>query len=147
MESCVTVEAGGRITVDGVSYDVAAAGPGTFRVTSKSGQWLVFAVAHDDRIWVGCDGIADRLGVRPSSQKARRRTDQSGATLTAPMPATVVRVHVTAGQRVHTGDLLVSLEAMKMELPVRAPSSGVVRAVRCREGDLVQPDVPLLEIQ
>jgi biotin carboxyl carrier protein len=35
---------------------------------------------------------------------------------------------------------------MKMELPIRAPAAGIVRAVLCRAGELVQPDVPLLEI-
>ena len=35
---------------------------------------------------------------------------------------------------------------MKMELPVRAPADGVVAAVRCRQGDLVQPGLPLIEL-
>jgi biotin carboxyl carrier protein len=38
------------------------------------------------------------------------------------------------------------LEAMKMELPVRAPHAGTVKDVSCREGDLVQPGVALLEL-
>jgi len=38
------------------------------------------------------------------------------------------------------------LEAMKMELPVRAPGDGVVSAVHCAKGDLVQADAVLLEL-
>ena len=49
--------------------------------------------------------------------------------------------------RVHDGDVLIALEAMKMELPIRAPRDGVVRAVHCREGELVQPDQVLLELE
>jgi 3-methylcrotonyl-CoA carboxylase alpha subunit len=48
---------------------------------------------------------------------------------------------------VKKGDILVLLEAMKMELPIRAADGGVVAAVRCREGELVDADAILLEWQ
>ena len=81
----------------------------------------------------------------------RSRPDSAGATsvamaLAAPMPATVLRVLVTPGSAVRKGDTLVILEAMKMELPVRALSDGTVSTVRCREGELVQADQVLVEI-
>jgi 3-methylcrotonyl-CoA carboxylase alpha subunit len=63
------------------------------------------------------------------------------------MPATVVRVLVSVGERVRRGDPLVLLEAMKMELPLKAPHDGTVRVVRCVEGDLVQPGTALVEIE
>ena len=63
------------------------------------------------------------------------------------MPATVVRVDAAPGDTVHRGDTLIVLEAMKMELPVRAPADGTVKAVHCKPGDLVQPGVPLIEIE
>jgi acetyl-CoA/propionyl-CoA carboxylase biotin carboxyl carrier protein len=62
------------------------------------------------------------------------------------MPATVVRIEVSAGQTVAKDTLLVMLEAMKMELPIRAPRDGRVTAIHCRIGEIVQPGVPLLEI-
>ena len=64
----------------------------------------------------------------------------------APMPATVVSINATAGQTVKEGDTVIVLEAMKMELPIKAPRSGVVKAVHCAKGDLVQPGINLLEI-
>jgi 3-methylcrotonyl-CoA carboxylase alpha subunit len=63
------------------------------------------------------------------------------------MPATVRRLLVAPGDRVKAGDSLLILEAMKMELPVRAPAAGTVRAILCREGDLVQPGVALVTIE
>jgi biotin carboxyl carrier protein len=63
------------------------------------------------------------------------------------MPATVVKVLVEPGARVVKGDTLLVLEAMKMELPVRAPRDGVVKSVACRQGELVQPGVNLLELE
>jgi biotin carboxyl carrier protein len=62
------------------------------------------------------------------------------------MPATVRQIRVKTGDVVHRGDTLIVLEAMKMELPVRAGADGTVSAIRCREGELVQPGVPLIEI-
>jgi biotin carboxyl carrier protein len=45
------------------------------------------------------------------------------------------------------GDLLVTLEAMKMELPIRATTHGTVTTINCRVGDLVQPGIALLELR
>jgi biotin carboxyl carrier protein len=63
------------------------------------------------------------------------------------MPATVVKVHVKPGDAVKKGDVVVLLEAMKMELPIRAAADAIVAAVHCREGELVQPDALLVELK
>ncbi len=66
--------------------------------------------------------------------------------LAAPMPATVSAILVRPGASVETGDTLLRLEAMKMELAIRASSSGRVATVDCRVGDLVQPGRPLVTL-
>ena len=76
---------------------------------------------------------------------ARRRSASAAGTVIAPMPATVIKVQVKPGDGVKKGDVVVVLEAMKMELPLRALGDGVVSAVRCREGELVQADATLIE--
>jgi acetyl/propionyl-CoA carboxylase alpha subunit len=81
-----------------------------------------------------------------SGQTARRAHVRDQDALSAPMPATVVRINVAAGDTVKDGDVLVLLEAMKMELPVRAPRDGVVARVNCRPSELVQPGEPLVEL-
>ena len=63
------------------------------------------------------------------------------------MPATVIRMNVKPGDTVTKGEILVLVEAMKMELPIRAPVDGVVAAVYCRDGELVQAEATLVELE
>jgi acetyl/propionyl-CoA carboxylase alpha subunit len=66
--------------------------------------------------------------------------------VTAPMPGTVIRVHVAPGDRVDARRPLVVLEAMKMETPLVAPYAAVVRAVHVAEGDAVAGGTVLVEL-
>lgn len=125
-----------------VSEDLVELEPGGARITVPRG---VASVSGDD-VWVSIDGEVFVVEVRRSTRRDRRGA-RDHAAFTAPMPATVVRIAVTAGATVQAGDVLIALEAMKMELPIRAPRDGVVRAVLCREGELVQPDQELLEFE
>ena len=58
--------------------------------------------------------------------------------LVAPLPGTVVKVAVAAGDRVHAGDTLIAIEAMKMEHEVRAPADGTVTEVHVGAGEQVE---------
>ncbi|MEZ4474335.1 MAG: acetyl-CoA carboxylase biotin carboxyl carrier protein subunit [bacterium] len=62
------------------------------------------------------------------------------------MPGRVVEVHVQAGQPVARGQLLVILEAMKMEQTLQAPHDGRVEAVHCAAGDLVDAGAVLITL-
>ena len=119
---------------------------GRLRVTSPAGEQTGNAIVAGDSVWVT---VAGEVFVFDTRQRSRqdRRGPRDHAAFTPPMPATVVRIAVAPGQTVHAGDILISLEAMKMELPIRAPRDGIVRAVHCREGELVQPDQSLLDFE
>ncbi|WP_431689078.1 biotin carboxylase N-terminal domain-containing protein [Hahella sp. NBU794] len=62
---------------------------------------------------------------------------QDGGSLNAPMGGTIVKTAVQAGQEVIKGDILVVMEAMKMEHSIRAPDAGTVTEVLCKEGEVV----------
>jgi 3-methylcrotonyl-CoA carboxylase alpha subunit len=98
-----------------------------------------------DRPWAFVSGelIQPEVERGPSGRPRRRHAE---GTLTAPMPATVRAVLVEPGQQVDKGATLIVLEAMKMELPLRAPEAGTVQSIGCRVGELVQPGVPLVEV-
>jgi acetyl/propionyl-CoA carboxylase alpha subunit len=105
------------------------------------------AVASDaSATWVFVDGNVWRLEKEQAAggRKAKSRGERS---VMSPMPATVVAINTSAGKTVNEGDTVMVLEAMKMELPIRAPRGGVVKAVHCTKGELVQPGVNLVEIE
>jgi len=123
-------------------------GNGGFLFTRDDGTrgrgWAV----KDGRItWVFAEGRVYRLEpdrpLRPDGSASQTIDD---AALASPMPATVSAVKVAVGDSVTKGDVLITLEAMKMELPIRAPRDGVVRRITCAPGALVQPGVPLIAL-
>ena len=118
---------------------------GAIRLDSGRAKLAWTAISGDTR-WVFIDGevFVFETG-RPSAR--RRRVSAAQGSLTAPMPATVRQVVVNPGTRVQQGDVLLVLEAMKMELPVRAPGDGIVAAVKCRPGELVQAGQELIELE
>jgi acetyl/propionyl-CoA carboxylase alpha subunit len=65
------------------------------------------------------------------------RQQATAGSLLAPMPGTVVRVEARPGEPVHAGQVLVVLEAMKMEHPVRAPHSGTLAQLNVAAGQTV----------
>ncbi len=75
------------------------------------------------------------------------RGAQSGDSLKAPMPGRVVLVKVKPGDTVKAGDVLMVMEAMKMELALKSPRDGVVAEIRSQEGDFVDADVVLVQLE
>jgi biotin carboxyl carrier protein len=122
---------------------VTRIGPAAYRVDTDGKQSIVYVAGSEGDLWACCDGHV----YRQQEQAAKHAGPHGTMSLTAPMPATVVKVLVAPGQAVGHGETLVVLEAMKMELPIRAPADGVVKAVNCHEGELVQPDRALVELQ
>jgi len=67
--------------------------------------------------------------------------------INAPMGGKVLDVKVNVGDVVNENDEVLILEAMKMELPVVATSSGTVKEVRCNKGDAVEADAVLIVLE
>ena len=80
--------------------------------------------------------------------EAHRASAAEGeSSVTAPMPGTVIRLEVTAGDTVRARQPLVVLEAMKMEIPVSSPFEGTVKSVHVAAGDRVAGGTLLVEIE
>jgi biotin carboxyl carrier protein len=76
--------------------------------------------------------------------EGRRR--ESSPVLRAPMPGKILEVLAAAGEVVVSGQALIRMEAMKMEIDVSAPIDGTVIEVAVAVGDLVDPDAELLRL-
>ena len=114
--------------------------------TSDAPATRAFVATAGDVTWVAIDGEVFTIDIEDALHTRRPRA-AAGEGLSAPMPATVIRVLAEPGREVKRGETLLLLEAMKMELPVRAPRDGKVKALHCQAGQLVQPGVPLVDLE
>jgi acetyl-CoA/propionyl-CoA carboxylase biotin carboxyl carrier protein len=98
------------------------------------------------------DGAGADAGVIRKKPKPRKRGSHTGAAtsgdaVTAPMQGTVVKVAVEEGQLVAVGDLVVVLEAMKMENPVTAHKDGTITGLAVEAGAAITQGTVLAEIK
>ena len=70
--------------------------------------------------------------------KAAPAPAANGSAVVSPMPGSILDVRVKPGDAVAEGQVVVTLEAMKMEIEVKAESAGVVSAVNVKKGDMVE---------
>ena len=123
--------------IDGVTLVSATADRVELDVDGVRRAWTVGRFGADDDVRVVVDGPQGSLELR----RAPRFTDPSAVVpagaLVAPMPGTVVRLGVRAGETVTAGQPLVWLEAMKMEHAVRSPAAGTVTDLPVRVGQQV----------
>lgn len=105
-------------------------------------------VSLPDRI-AAAPAQSGRPAAVPPSRRSHQTTANAGASgdaVKAPMQATIVKIAVTEGQQVVKGDLVVVLEAMKMEQPIQAHKDGVVGAISAAAGTTVSAGHQLLTI-
>jgi len=126
----------------GVSGGLAAVDVRQNLVVEVNGKRLEVSLPGDGAI--GGGGKSTKAP-RSSSKKATAVAD--GDSLVAPMQGTVVKVEVTEGQKVGVGDLLVVLEAMKMEQPLNAHKAGIITNLTAEAGVTVPNGTVLLEIK
>ncbi|WP_250286412.1 biotin/lipoyl-containing protein, partial [Frankia sp. CiP1_Cm_nod2] len=94
---------------------------------------------------VAAGGPAAARPRRRSGAKAARAA--SGNELTSPMQGTIVKIAVSDGDTVEAGDLVVVLEAMKMEQPITAHRAGTVTGLTAAVGAVVSSGAVLCEIK
>jgi len=128
-ELAFSVEGRGPYVVDGVRVERSAehhrliADGRIEEAAYSAGRWFVWS-----------KGAAAEIAVGPEE----RRLGSVASHLDAPLPGRVVTVGVASGAFVAKGTELVSIEAMKMEHVIKAPSDGVVTTVLCSPGDHVE---------
>lgn len=122
-----------RVTVDGETFEVELSQDGDRWTATIDGQTFEVQVEGEE------------VSV-PRQRKTGGRKSKSGNVSTT-IPGKVVTVEVAIGQSVREGDVVLVLEAMKMQNEVAAPISGTVTEINCAAGDNVQANVSLVVIE
>lgn len=124
-----------NVTVNGVSYDVEIEEVGQ----GSAAPAVPVAPAAPK---------APAAPTAPKAAPAAPKAAPAGATeVKAPMPGTILKVNVTAGQAVKRGDIVAILEAMKMENEIFAPVDGTVATVNVGKGTAVKTDDLIVSIK
>ena len=116
---------------------------GTFMIEGPRGRILGDAVRDGSKIWVHMAGRTYRFDLVRAS---RGRSADAHGDLSSPMPGQVQKLLVVEGDSVQAGEALLVVEAMKMQLEIKAPHAGTVRRLMAREGQQVEAGVPLAEL-
>lgn len=112
----------------------------------RIGDRTVFVpfVVNGSEVSFAFDG--ETYSIDGGDKSARRKARLRDHSMSAPMPGVVLKVLAKPGQEVTKGMPLLILEAMKMEHQILATRDGVIKAIHCREGELVQPGADLIEM-
>lgn len=115
-------------------------------VFRRDGDWIELrrgaaatrcaAIAGSRGVWVSHEGRAYHL--ERVHREAPARTGPAAAEVRAPMTGRIVSVSARAGNASREGELLVTMEAMKMEFRLTAPEDGAILEVACEPGDRVE---------
>ena len=128
---------------------------GEKRKVTVDGEEFEVDLERDGDVWnveVGGRSFSIRVAGESLSGHSRRsasggsRKKRSGI-ISSTIPGKVVSLDISVGDEVEEGDVLMILEAMKMQNEIQAPLSGRVAEVNCESGDSVEANTPLVVIE
>ncbi|AMQ87767.1 sodium-extruding oxaloacetate decarboxylase subunit alpha [Marinobacter sp. LQ44] len=127
-------------SADDVAPAKKAAGPETYTVEVNGKKYVVAVNEGGEISQIEGQGGASAPAAAPAPAAGE------GEPVVAPLGGNIWKVHVSPGDTVEEGDVLIILEAMKMETEVRAPKAGTIGEVFIKEGDAVSVDDEMLTI-
>ncbi|MBE4574462.1 oxaloacetate decarboxylase subunit alpha [Vibrio navarrensis] len=129
--------------------DVKPAAP----AKASNGKVEAYSVRVDGQVFhveVGPEGqltsVTPSVAPTPATPATPLPASADAEAVSAPLAGNIFKVHVQAGAPVEEGDILLILEAMKMETEIRAARSGIVQELNVKEGDSVTVGAPLLSL-
>ena len=122
-----------KVIVDGEELEV--------EIEVVDGKWLATVMGKTFTI-----EIPDATPTAQKKRSSGKKKKKSG-TVSANIPGKIVTIEVKEGQQVSEGQVVLILEAMKMQNEIQAPVNGTVISVNCGEGDSIEANVPLVVIE
>ncbi|MGH1346871.1 MAG: acetyl/propionyl/methylcrotonyl-CoA carboxylase subunit alpha [Nannocystales bacterium] len=132
------------VAEDSVSLHVVSDVGGCLRFATGGLQRTAVYAVDRTRAWVSIDGVSHAFEEPDLRAEAAESSD---GTIRSPLSGTIMTVQVQEGESVSRGQLLVTVEAMKMEHRIEAPIDGVAREVTVTAGDQVAGEQTLLRIE
>ena len=138
-----------RLEIGGREHEAALREVGT-------GEYVLRLDGRERRVWIAADGDSVYVHMDGRSWRVRAENDGKASSTSggparadvaaAPMPGTVIAVHVAEGEHVRLGQTLVVIESMKMETPVKAWRDGVVQKIHHALGATFDRNAPLVTL-
>ena len=124
-----------KVNVDGEDFEVSMAKEGDFWKVGLEGK--VFFVKVD----------SNKGGsLAPRKKKGARKAKRSGV-VSSSIPGKIISISVSQDDLVSEGDVIMILEAMKMQNEIQAPVSGKITELNCEPGDSIEANSPLMIIE
>ena len=124
-----------KVNVDGEDFEVSMEKEGDFWKVEVEGK--IFSVKVD-----GSKGGS----LSPRKKKGARKTKRSGV-VSSSIPGKIISISVSQDEFVSEGDVIMILEAMKMQNEIQAPISGKITELNCEPGDSIEANSPLMVIE
>jgi|TARA_B100001996_G_scaffold9390_1_gene7908 biotin carboxyl carrier protein len=123
-----------KVTVDGEEFEV--------EIEREGGSWSVH---------VGGRTFSIEMGESPNRGKTARKPRNSrkgkvSGVVSSPIPGKIVSINLSEGDEVSEGDVIMVLEAMKMQNEIQAPIGGIVTELNCSPGETIEANSPLIVI-
>ncbi len=137
-----------RATIAGQTVDVEIlqSEDGKLDLLVDGKHVIAYVSSENAKRWVTVNGQTFML-IKASGARKSAGGHHAAGEMTAPMPGQIRAVNVSEGDEVVKGQTLLLLEAMKMEVRVQAPKEGIVRKLFVKQGQTVERDQVLIELE
>ncbi|MBT3641052.1 MAG: acetyl-CoA carboxylase biotin carboxyl carrier protein subunit [Euryarchaeota archaeon] len=121
-----------KVTIDGEDYDV--------ELKKNGNMWTVTVQGQKFEI------TTNNLKNKKNKVKRRKRKLNSDGVISSTIPGKIIVINNKIGDNVKEGDVLIILEAMKMQNEITAPISGKITEINCTNGGSIEANMPLIII-
>lgn len=118
----------------------------SFKVANK--LYNIYCFSNKDKTYLSIDGENYTLELEKDIfTKSKSEKQQKGNSVSSPMPGLLVKVPVSVGDKVKSGDTLAIVEAMKMQNELPSPRDGIVKNINGKEGEQVDALQVIVELE
>jgi biotin carboxyl carrier protein len=108
--------------------------------------YIIYCFSYKDKTYLSIDG-ENYILEKDKTSKAKTGKQQKGNSVSSPMPGLLVKVPVSVGDKVKSGDTLAIVEAMKMQNELPSPRDGIVKKINGKEGEQVDALQVIVELE